>query len=237
MYYIVYVMQTVGVGNPLLTASIQYILNVVLTLPAIMFLDTWGRRPSLLVGSFFMMSLLFIVGALEAVYGKPNPGTDPRLKAITWVLQDHPAVSKAVITCSYLFVCVFAVTWGPVSWTYPSEIFPSNIRAKAVSLATASNWTWNCALAFAVPPLLRNINWKMYCVFAAFNGMAFLHMFLAAPETKGKSLEEMWEVFDSGKPAWRRVPKGSRLDVLQREIEDGNLKIVTPEMIEDSNQT
>lgn len=237
MYYIVYVMRAVGTSNPLLTASIQYILNVALTLPAIMFLDTWGRRPSLLLGSFFMMILLFIVGALEAVYGEPNPGTDPKLKAITWVLQGHPAVSRAVIACSYLFVCVFAVTWGPVSWTYPSEIFPSNIRAKAVSLATASNWTWNCALAFAVPPLLRNINWKMYCVFATFNGLAFIHMFLAAPETKGKTLEEMWEVFDSGKPAWRSVTKVSRLDVLQQEIEHGNLKIITPEIIEDSTRT
>lgn len=236
MYYIVYVMQAAGIGDPLLTASIQYILNVTLTLPAILFLDRWGRRPSLLLGSFFMMVLLFIVGALEAFYGKPNPGTDPTLGALTWVLQGHPKVSKAVVACSYLFVCVFAVTWGPVSWTYPSEIFPSNIRAMAVSLATASNWTWNCALAFAVPPLLRSINWKMYCVFATFNGLAFIHMYLTAPETKGKTLEEMYEVFDSGKPAWRSVPKGSRLDALQKEIEDGNLKVVAPEPGMDSKE-
>lgn len=35
-----YVMQTAGTGNPLLTALVQYILNVALTLPAILFLDT-----------------------------------------------------------------------------------------------------------------------------------------------------------------------------------------------------
>ena len=64
-------------------------------------------------------------------------------------------VSKAVVSMSYLFVATFATTWGPVSWTYPSEIFPLKIRAKAVSLATASNWTWNCALAFAVPAAYR----------------------------------------------------------------------------------
>jgi hypothetical protein len=50
-------------------------------------------------------------------------------------------------------------------------------------------------------------------------------MFLTAPETKGKTLEEMDEVFDSGRPAWRRAPKGSRLDALQEEIERGELKI------------
>ena len=53
-------------------------------------------------------------------------------------------------------------------------------------------------------------------------------MFLTAPETKGKTLEEMDEVFDSGLPAWKSLPKGSRLDQLQKDIEAGNLKITAP---------
>lgn len=65
-------------------------------------------------------------------------------------------------------------------------------------------------------------------LFGAFNGLALIHMFLTAPETKGKSLEEMDEVFDSGRPAWRAVPKGSRLDVLQKEIEEGKVKVTAP---------
>ena len=56
-------------------------------------------------------------------------------------------------------------------------------------------------------------------------------MFLAAPETKGKSLEEMDEVFDGGRPAWRSAPKGSRLDVLRREIEEGDTKITVPTQV------
>lgn len=65
-------------------------------------------------------------------------------------------------------------------------------------------------------------------IFAAFNGAAFIHMFLTAPETKGETLEEMDEVFDSGRSAWKSVPKGSRLDQLQKEIEEGNLKVTAP---------
>jgi hypothetical protein len=65
-------------------------------------------------------------------------------------------------------------------------------------------------------------------IFATFNGAAFIHMFLTAPETKGKTLEEMDEVFDSGLPAWRAVPKGSRLDQLQKDIEAGNIKVHHP---------
>jgi len=79
-------------------------------------------------------------------------------------------------------------------------------------------------LAFAVPPLLWNISYRMYYIFGAFNAAALIHMFLMAPETKGYTLEEMDEVFESGRPAWKRV-KGSRLEELERQIEAGNLKV------------
>jgi len=237
MYYVVYIMEGANIGSPLVTASIQYIINVVLTLPAIIYLDSWGRRPSLLLGSFFMMIFLFISGALQAVYGQENtPVTrNASNNDITWIVLNNMPASSAIVACSYLFVATFATTWGPSSWTYPAEIFPSKIRAKAVSLATASNWFWNCVLAFAVPPLLWNINWKMYMIFATFNGLALIHIFLTAPETKGKTLEEMDEVFDRGLPAWRTVPKGSRLDQLAKDIEAGNIKVAAP--IEDAPVT
>ncbi|KAL8902701.1 MAG: hypothetical protein Q9207_004453 [Kuettlingeria erythrocarpa] len=225
MYYIVYMMQAAGVHNILLIASIQYILNVLFTLPAILYIDKWGRRPSLLYGALSMMTLLFLVAALSGAYGVPNPRTDPALNAVSWLIVGNAPVSRAIVACSYLFVCTFALTWGPTSWTYPSEIFPTGIRAKAVSLATASNWAWNCALAFAVPTLFETINWKMYIVFAIFNLCAFVHCWLTVRETKGKTLEEMDEVFESGRPAWRGVASGSRLDKLQRDIAEGNVKV------------
>jgi hypothetical protein len=68
----------------------------------------------------------------------------------------------------------------------------------------------------------------MYIIFATFNGLTFIHMFSAAPETRGKTLEEMDEVFDSGLPTWKSVPKGSRLDQLAKDIEAGNIKITVP---------
>lgn len=80
-------------------------------------------------------------------------------------------------------------------------------------------------LAFGVPPLLWNISYKMYYIFGAFNAAAFIHMALLAPETKGYTLEEMDEVFDSGRPAWKKREKKSRLDELEREIEAGNVKV------------
>ncbi|KAF3163057.1 MFS sugar transporter [Orbilia oligospora] len=210
MYYIVYVFQGAGVTDPLLPASIQYVINVLLTLPAILFIDRVGRRPLLLAGSFFMMTFLFITGSVQAAYGQRND--DPE-SATTWVMVNHETQARVVIACSYLFVATFATTWGPCSWTYPAEIFPMRVRAKAVSLSTMSNWLWNCVLAFAVPPLLRSINWKMYFIFASFNGAALIHMFFTAEETKGRTLEEMDDVFSgSWWKAWKKKDASSRLD-------------------------
>jgi len=131
-------MRGAGIADELLTASVQYIINVAMTLPAILYLDKFGRRPALLTGSFLMAVWLFTVGALQASYGNPNP--DKADKDISWVVpRQHSAVSKGIVACSYLFVATFATTWGPTSWTYPSEIFPAKVRAKAVSLATGTD--------------------------------------------------------------------------------------------------
>lgn len=122
-----------------------------------------------------------------------------------WVINGHDSVTKGVIVCSYLFVCSFAITMGPVSWTYPAEIFPMRVRAKAVSVSTAVNWLFNFALAWAVPPGLSSIAYKTYFIFGAFNFAAFVHIFFCFPETAGRTLEEIEDVFAQGHvlSAWR----------------------------------
>ncbi|KAJ3489891.1 hypothetical protein NLI96_g1838 [Meripilus lineatus] len=204
MYYIIYVFQGAGLtgrrGN--LTAdSVQYVLNVALTVPAIIYIDRWGRRPMLLIGTLSMGFWLMLVGGLQGRFGDWGQVGGERV----WVITGHDAATKAIIVCSYLFVCSFAVTMGPVSWTYPAEIFPMRVRAKAVSAATATNWLFNFALAFAVPPGLSSIAYNTYFIFGAFNFAAFIHIFFCFPETAGRTLEEVEEVFSKGHKftAWK----------------------------------
>ena len=174
------------------------------------------------------MCCLFVSGAVQAVYGHPDTRPIEKRGENTWIIDSNKAASAVVVAAGYLFVATFATTWGPASWCYPAEIFPSKVRTKAVSLATASNWLANAVLGFAVPPLLHHINWKMYMIFATFNGLALIHLYVAAPETKGKLLEEMDDVFDSRRHAWQRQPKGSRLDDLAKRIEEGVVKVPGP---------
>ena len=224
------IMESTSNSSPLLTASIQYIVNCVMTLPALLLNDSLGRRPLLLWGAAGMAFFLYVSGILQYRFGEPITN-DPKAP-ITWAIRNHPHASQAVIACSYLFVALFATSWGPISWTYAAEIFPTKIRAKAVSVSTAANWTANCALAFAVPPLLYSISWRMYLVFGAFCTLAFVHMFLVAPETKHVALEEMDAVFERGQRPWRsnkkQPPIESTLDELETQIAEGNVKVEIP---------
>jgi len=137
--YITYVFTMAGLGsNVLLPSSVQFVINVVMTVPALLYVDRWGRRPTLLIGAFLMMTWLFINAALFAHYGvKPRPKQFPSAAESTAITG---APAKAVIACTYLFVASFAPTWGPVSWIYPPELYPLRVRGKAVALSTSANW-------------------------------------------------------------------------------------------------
>jgi len=182
----------------LLPSGIQFVINVVMTVPALLWMDRWGRRPTLLVGAFLMCLWLSINAGLFAVYSRPTrPGEFPS-KSESMAISGPAA--KAVIASTYLFVASFAPTWGPVSWTYPPELYPLRLRGKAVALSTSANWAFNFALAYFVPPAFVNITWKTYVLFAVFCAAMFLHVYFIFPETANKPLEEVQEIFDDSKP-------------------------------------
>src|SRR5689334_6822176 len=105
-----------GLSDTLLvSSSIQYVINVVMTVPALLFVDRWGRRSTLLIGATLMMTWLFANAGILASYGHAAPpGGVNGIKEASWEVRG--AASKAIIACSYLFVASYAPTWGPVSW-------------------------------------------------------------------------------------------------------------------------
>ncbi|KAK9365550.1 general substrate transporter [Lipomyces kononenkoae] len=225
MYYIVYILQSAGITSVMLASSIQYVINVIMTIPAILWMDKYGRRPALLLGAISMALWLYLIGGLLSRYGEPNPVPN---EPSTWIIMDHPSASRTILACSYLTVGTFALTWAPVSWIYQTEVVPLRVRVRSVSLSTASNWLFNYILALGVPPLLRTISWRMFFIFASLDIMAFIHVWIAAPETKQRTLEEIDEIFEHGGPIWKsftgtKVP--SRLEQLARDIETGKVKV------------
>ncbi|KAF7596952.1 hypothetical protein BBP40_011318 [Aspergillus hancockii] len=245
MYYITYVFAMAGYSGDsnLLASSIQYIINVLMTLPALIWLDKWGRRPTLLIGATLMATFMYANGAIMAVHGEVVPG------GIDGVAQQsmklHGAAAKGLIACTYLFVASYAPTWGPVSWTYPPELYPMRLRGKGVALSTSGNWAFNTALGLFTPPAFANIRWQTYIIFGVFNTVMLIHVYFFFPETAGKTLEETEAMFEDpegikyvGTPAWKtrvtthriqQLERGDFEGKVQREPEAREVEVAQPE--------
>lgn len=106
-----------------------------MTIPAIIYIDKWGRRPMLLVGTALMGFWLYLVGGLQGKFGDWDDTGGERI----WLIKGHDSITKGIIVASYFFVCSFAVTMGPVSWTYPAEIVRSRVLLGCLCLAHGSS--------------------------------------------------------------------------------------------------
>lgn len=79
-------------------------------------------------------------------------------------------------------------------------------------------------MSYFVPPAFVTIQWKVYIIFGVFCATMAIHTFFLFPETAGKTLEDIEEMFMEGTPAWK-----TRVDFsTSRRAEQG---IVDPEKI------
>jgi MFS family permease len=165
----------------LLATGVVGIINVLTTIPAMLFIDKVGRKKLLLCGSFGMLICQLITGVLGARYES------------SW--DANRAAGWGAVVMIWLYIFFFAFSWGPGSWTLIAEIFPLSIRAKGTSISASSNWMNNFAVAFMTPPMLDGLRWGTFIFFSACCLIGGLFVLFFLPETKGKTLEEMDFVF------------------------------------------
>jgi hypothetical protein len=92
----------------------------------------------------------------------------------------------------FAFIVSFAIGPGVVVWLAVSELFPTRIRGKGISLCLFFNSLASTLLATFFLPLSHSLGMSMtYGLFAVFTFMYLLTVFFLLPETKTKSLEEI----------------------------------------------
>ncbi|QRV72944.1 Sugar (and other) transporter [Ceratobasidium sp. AG-Ba] len=169
--------RALGISDPLLIQSIYGVVGPIWNLFFIIFLvDRVGRKKPLLFGSFMLAACLAVETAINAQY--PPDSANP-----------NKAAQGAGVAMFFIATSVFSVSYGPIAWTYVAEIFPMRTRAMGVSAATCTNWAFNVLFG------LDNAAWKYYLLFVILNIFSFFMVLLFFPETKGKTLEEMDELF------------------------------------------
>lgn len=224
VYYIVYVFQMANLtGNiNLISSGIQYALFIVFTTIMFFFIDTSGRRSLLIYGALGMSVCHFIVAAMLGAYGVDVPeGVDGNANVVIRV-TGSPA--HTVIAFSYLLIIIYALTLAPVGWIYAAEVWSLETRATGMSMAATANWLFNFALGLFTPPAFRNIKYKTFVIFGVLCIGAAAQAFLSYPETCGKTIEEVEELFgEDGPKPWKTKKGESRLDAeIQAVIEKKN---------------
>lgn len=172
-----------GTSTGLYATGIYGIVRFIAVCIAMVFVvDRFGRTKMLMYGSALMSACMWYIGG--------------------YVMSSSPSSSKhisaggyAACTLIYIYAIGFCFSWAGVPWIYCSEIFPLRIRGISVALCTATHWLMNFVIARSVPYMITNIGGGTYFVFASFLVAAILFVFFFVPETKGRNMESMDELF------------------------------------------
>jgi len=181
LYYAPRIFGDMGMENPMVVTVFMGVINILFTLVAVFTVEKWGRKPLLIYGSLGMA-----LGAFGVALTFGHDG-----------LEMATAVSIMVYSASFMF------SWGPICWVLIAEIFPNTIRGAAVAIAVAFQWIFNFIVSSTFVPMFNMHltegddfgHWFTYGLYGIICVIAALFVWKLVPETKGKTLEDMTQLW------------------------------------------
>ncbi|KAI2816758.1 hypothetical protein CBS115989_6529 [Aspergillus niger] len=164
----------------LILSGVFNTLQLLTVLVCFLTIDKVGRRPLAILGGFLMGACYIIIAVLMALYG-PD-----------WA---NPSAGWGCVAVAFLYILIYGNTYSPLGWALPSEVFPNALRSKGVALSTCVNWLSNFIVGIVTPVMMANIGYGTYVFFAACCVLAGTWAFFLVPETTGRTLEQIDEVF------------------------------------------
>ncbi|KAL2154694.1 hypothetical protein VTH82DRAFT_3370 [Thermothelomyces myriococcoides] len=192
MYYGTTFFYGAGIEDPFTVSLIMQVINLVSTFPGLFVVESWGRRRLLIVGSVGMAICQLLIASFATASGDDNNKTTQNI----------------LIIFVAIYIFFFAASWGPVVWVVTSEIYPLKVRAKSMSVSTASNWILNFGIAYGTPYLVdssggsADLGSKVFFVWGAFCILSIIFVWCMVYETSKISLEQIDEMYERVAYAW-----------------------------------
>ena len=186
IYYAPTIMQLAGIpsasGAILATTGIG-IVNVLMTVVAMLLVDRAGRRPLLLYVMAIMAIALFALG-------------------LAFRFTDLiSSVSVLAVPLLMIYVGAFAISLGPIFWLLIAEIYPLRLRGLAAGVATTANWASNLLVSLTFLSLIEGLGTSMtFWAYGLVTVAAIVFAYRLVPETKGHTLEELDLLIDRPMP-------------------------------------
>jgi hypothetical protein len=124
---------------------------------------------------------------------------------------DNKGCLKASIFFLYLYYFVYVLGFLGIPFLYASEIAPVHLRAAVCGISTAVSWLFNFLVVEVTPIAFTTIGYKYFVVYAAINASSVPVVYFFYPETAGRSLEEIDEIFAASKSIFDPVKVAKRL--------------------------
>lgn len=103
-----------------------------------------------------------------------------------------------ILAAMFVYIGGYQVGFGPLGWLIISEIFPLELRGKAISVAVVANFSSNLLVTFLFPVEIDFIGASAtFFIFAVITVYALYFVSTRLPETKGLSLEEIERMFQA----------------------------------------
>ncbi|KAI7347423.1 hexose carrier protein [Hortaea werneckii] len=182
IYYAPTLFTSLGQGDlSLILAGTLNIGQLVAVMAAFLIVDAVGRRTLAIWGAFAMGVPYVVIAALYGLYSDDWPA--------------HPAAGWACVAMAYVYICAYGISYSALAWALPSEVYSTVQRSKGVALATATVWLSNFIVGVATPPMISQAGFGTYVFFAIMCFLGVIWAWTFVPETKGKTLEELDDVF------------------------------------------
>jgi hypothetical protein len=148
-------------------------------------LSNFGRRELLVVASVLSSAMMFGMAVVYTVSGGHSSGA-----------------SKALVALSIVYTWVYGIGQGPVLWALGTEIPSQRLRSQTVGTASGLNFVVGWLMSFFTPYFINpeHLGWgpKYGYIWGGSNLVVALWAFFFVPETKGRSLEQLDELFEKG---------------------------------------
>ena len=193
-YYLPVMMETAGIDDEKTQLMLNGIYPVICWIASVIganFTDRVGRRPMMLYSLLFCSVCFAIITACTKV------GLDHKLTHAT----------NATIAFIYIFGIVFSFGWTPLQAMYPVECLPTATRAKGAALGGLASALASTVVQYASGPAFEKISYYFYLVFVFWDLIEAVVIYFFFVETKGRTLEELNEVFEAPNPVKRSLEK------------------------------
>lgn len=153
-------------------------------------IDFIGRRRSLMTGIIMQIITLAYVGGY---LGATNGWSAERIEASGSALS----ASRTAIAAIYFHAVAWSIGWFSIPYLVSAEVFPIRIRSINVSILMAVHWAMYFGCSRAMPSLLAATHrYGAFIFFLSICTISLAYVYLALPETSGRSLESLDKLFE-----------------------------------------